>query len=76
MPTIYEYNDGGKAMKCLVCDNPIELSEEEKELLSTGHVLDLRLCDECKEAILWAKQKMHEDEFKDIKSEIYRKFGW
>lgn len=61
MPTIYVYNDGGKAMKCLSCENAIELSEEEKELLNTGHVLDLRLCDDCKKAILYARNKMLEE---------------
>ena len=47
---------GYHAVPCLVCGKPIEISD-----LSCSHI---RICDECKEAIAFAKKHMKEENTK------------
>ena len=53
---IIKYTDGRYTTPCLVCEEEIELTEEEKELVDKGCVLDVKICDRCKNGILKVRQ--------------------
>lgn len=42
---------------CLICGNTVPCSRMEQEAMRYGHSV-LKVCDECKKAIEWAKEKM------------------
>lgn len=45
------------AVSCLVCGDGVELDEYEEQRMLAGLPLNPKICDECKKAILWAREK-------------------
>ena len=42
---------------CMICNTSIPLTMKEQEDLKYGHY-EMRICDDCRKAIEWAKVKM------------------
>lgn len=57
-----------KAMKinlsiaCLICDEPVALSEMEQSRLNYGLDIHSKICDRCKNAILYYRRKFESGE--------------
>lgn len=43
------------SIQCLVCEDPIELTEQEEKYTLSGKTL-YKICPKCKEAILYARE--------------------
>lgn len=46
---------------CLICGEGIILTENEKEALYCGYHIDNKVCDKCKQAILYIRKQMEEN---------------
>ena len=57
-----------KAMKvnvsiaCLICDEPVALNEMEQSRLNHGLYIHSKICDKCKNAILYYRRKIENGE--------------
>ena len=49
--------EGELSALCLICGSSVPLSMEEQEALRYGHY-EIKICEDCKNAIEWAKKKM------------------
>ena len=49
------YKNGNLAIGCMVCGESIPLSEYEEMRVLGGGMIPPKICDDCKNAILWAK---------------------
>ena len=45
---------------CLICGEPTRLTESEIASLMYGEKIDAKVCDKCKEAILYVRKQMKE----------------
>lgn len=45
-------------IQCLICDEAVELSEMENSRLDHGLSINPKICDKCKQAILYARRMM------------------
>ena len=68
MREYYTIDQVSKAMKinlsvgCLICDEPVELNEMEQSRLNYGLGIDSKICDKCKNAILYYRRKFESAE--------------
>lgn len=51
-----EIGDAELAVKCIICDNYIPITQREADSIH------IKVCDECKTSIKWAKERMKEQE--------------
>lgn len=49
------------AIPCLVCGDGVELDEYEEQRMMAGLSFNPKICDDCKKAILWAKERAVEN---------------
>lgn len=49
-------------IQCLICDETVELSETENSCLNYGLFINPKICDKCKQAILYARRMMENQE--------------
>ena len=62
MPEIYESIHGKIGISCLLCGSVRELTKEEAEYNRYfGTVASIYICDRCKSAIEWAKERMKDE---------------
>jgi uncharacterized protein YlaI len=45
-------------MPCIICDESVELTEEEEMSLKYGNHVRSKVCDKCKEVILYMREQM------------------
>ena len=43
---------------CIICDESVRLSNEEEELLKRGLTVGSKICDKCKQAILYIRNQI------------------
>lgn len=46
------------SISCLVCDEPVNLTEEEVMTLKYGHPIHSKMCNKCKQAILRMREEL------------------
>ena len=54
--------EGNLSVACLICEEPIVLTEMEKSRLMYGLDIDSKVCDNCKNAILYYRRKFESRE--------------
>lgn len=51
----------GKA--CFICGEPVALTKNEEEALYCGYRIDHKVCDKCRQAILYVRKQMEENNY-------------
>jgi hypothetical protein len=46
---------------CMICNEVVELTEQEKEMIHCGVRLPPKICDKCRKAILYMRSQMPEE---------------
>ena len=54
------------SIACLICDEPVALSEMEQSRLNHGLDIHSKVCDKCKKAILHYRKELEEKESEKI----------
>jgi hypothetical protein len=49
-------------ISCLICGDPVPLTEMEESALRYGHHIHGKVCDKCKAAILYMREQMEQKE--------------
>ena len=47
---------------CTICDEPVKLTEEEVMTMMSGRSIGIKICDECKQAILYMRKQIKEND--------------
>ena len=53
-------NNAEIGVSCAICGNTVKLTEQEKQYLEYFGTISTRFCEECKEAIIWARDQMYQ----------------
>ena len=64
-------------MACLFCGEPVRLSEMEEARLNNGMYIHPKVCDKCKEAVLYIRNQLQkEGATENVKSVQNEKFNF
>ena len=65
-----EYGNGWYyTMPCIICDEPVRLTNEEYKMMQAGHRLRSRVCDKCKQVVLHMRDRMNISKVSDDNKE-------
>lgn len=75
MATIYEFPTKPiLAIPCLVCGEPVPITEEEEEMLMNGREIHSKICYKCQVAIRYTRANLFkEDLYRTMSNEIIAK---
>lgn len=48
-----------RCTRCIICDSPVELTDEEKLRLERGHYIGRKVCDKCKQATMYVRKQLN-----------------
>ena len=43
---------------CVICDEPVELTDNEVMAMQHGHHIHSKVCDKCRQAVLYIRQRI------------------
>lgn len=59
-------NNIGLATPCIVCGESVKLTPNEEITLRYGHDIHRKICDKCKQAILYIREQVEKSEYESI----------
>lgn len=51
-------NEAQLEIPCIVCGETVPLTENEKMLVCGGHIIQSQMCDKCKKAVLFIRERL------------------
>ena len=48
-----------RCTRCIICDSPVELTDEEELRLERGHYIGRKVCDKCKQATMYVRKQLN-----------------